>query len=259
MSETELLEELRDYCDLWGVTYETTLDNPEAALRILQALFAVPMLTTQEERHVEVNRIGQAIWQAFPVRNHPFHMEYAMLSGIIQEWPQRWHFLANTHRLSNRELIQAYDDIEAGKRHIIKALAVTGGWAARGASNIEGSLLRAGKEGLAAGLNSTNLRDAARNAVNAARDTARKPDNLRDAVQNRMGRAPRVGGANLYSALLTVTLTLALAEANDKLSILRKEAEIRFQKGTMSEREYGDMLNLGAYDELPTRYWDTLP
>ncbi len=255
MSEHALLEELRDYCDLWGVEYETTLDNPEAALRILQALFAIPMLTTEKERHAEIVRIGRTIWQAFPVKDHPFHLQYSMIVGVLQAWPQRYQFLSATHNLSNRELIKTYHNMEAGKKRIIAALAVSGGWTAKVATNLEGSLRRSVKEGLAAGLNSNNLRDAGRNAWNAARDTAVKPDSLKEAVSNRMGGVPK----NVYSALLTVTLTLALAEGNKKLAILRKEAEIRLQNGTMSEREYAHMLNLGAYDEVPIKYWEDLP
>ncbi|MDC0660903.1 hypothetical protein N6L27_23100 [Leisingera sp. SS27] len=249
MAEETVQEELEDYCALWGINIATTEDNPAAALRILQAMYGVPIVERQAERRQMLLRIGEAAQQAFPGNNHPFHFAIGTKFGNLQENPQLFAFIANARNMSAAELIALYGDIQKGITRLKYAAGITGGAAAAGVLNVEGGLTKAGRAGAAEVVRSGDVREGIRRAI----ETSRKPDELTDAMRGRVGNRVPV---NVYTALLTGVLLLAVAEGEEKLTDLRIVAEIKLGNGEMTEIEYRYLLDLKPTDEVPPRYWE---
>ncbi|WP_237096416.1 hypothetical protein [Nereida sp. MMG025] len=93
------------------------------------------------------------------------------------------------------------------------------------------------------------MRDGIREGISASR----KPDALTDAIRGRTsGRVP----VNVYTALLTGMLLMAIAEGEEKLTDLRIVAEMKLQNDEMTEVQYRYMLDLRPTDDIPPKYWE---
>ncbi|AUH34658.1 hypothetical protein [Paracoccus tegillarcae] len=249
MNEEAIQEELEDYCRLWGINIDTTADNPAAALRILQAMYGVPLIERQAERRQALLKIGEAAKAAFPEENHPFHFAIGFKFGNLQENPNLFHFIANAKGMSPSELIDLYEGVQKGITRLKYAAGITGGAAAAGVLDVQGGLKKTARAGAAEMIRSGSVRKSIAEAVS----TSRKPDALTEAVRGRIGGKIPV---NVYTGLLTGALLLAIAEGEERLTDLRIVAEIKLQNGEMTEVEYRYMLELKPNEGVPPRYWE---
>lgn len=249
MDEEEIQERLIDYCALWRIDIATTQANPAAALRILEAMYGVPLIERVRDREQALGRIGEAAAEAFPGRNLPFHMAIGQHFYMLAHLPHFYTFIANAQRLSAEELIELYQKIQEGITRLKFAAGISGGAAAAGALNVEGGLTRSARAGAAEVIRSGSLRNGIREGLSAGR----KPDALTDAIRGRVnGRLP----VNVYTALLTGVLLMAIAEGEEKLTDLRIVAEMKLQNDEMTEIQYRYLLDLKPTDDVPPKYWE---
>ncbi|MCF6446154.1 hypothetical protein [Nereida sp. MMG025] len=127
MEEEEIQERLVDYCALWGIDIATTEANPAAALRILEAMYGVPLIERVHDREQALGRIGESAAEAFPGQNLPFHYAIGQHFYMLAHLPHFYTFIASARNLSAAELIELYQKIQEGITRLKFAAGITGG------------------------------------------------------------------------------------------------------------------------------------
>lgn len=250
-------KELRAYCKIWNVPFETTRSNPSAALDALKAMYAIPMFTTEEERRVHILKILKGVGLAFPDEKFGgFTGQIAKIAGPMQAWPQRYEFLTSINSLSNEELIQAYHAMKKATTAVGAAALFGGGRVAKGAANWQGSVRKAAREGLAEGILKRSMKDG----IKKGYETITKEDSLRQAAKSVLPQAgPMAGAKNVYTGLFTAVMTMAWAEGKEKLAVMEYEAERRYGDGEMPKEQYDFMTGHSPFDEYPDTWYEELP
>ncbi|MBY5931495.1 hypothetical protein KUV51_00680 [Tateyamaria omphalii] len=243
---------LQDYCDLFEVPVEFTVEYPFVCLQVLVAMFLVPNHDQESERDAAGMELRQIMAEAFGLTRQSamsgvlphqrFYQRVNMILINMRVLPQWWDLL----RASPEELVKLHKSLRLSL-YVLSRLGASGAAAAPAAVGISSAVSAREAFGNAEG----RLRDRAIASARAAGSTAV------DNVTGRSGPLSKLGRGGLVGGALIVTGMALYDHGQRRLEMVEDLLEIAYREGRATEEQYMSMFEDLDPDQVNLeRYWE---
>ncbi|MFQ6552618.1 hypothetical protein AAD018_009790 [Aestuariibius insulae] len=243
---------LEDYCDLFEVSAENTIDYPFVCLQVVVAMFLVPNHDQESVRDQAGMEIRQIMAEAFGLTprsaisgqqpHHVFFREVNLILLNMRILPQWWNDL----RASPEELVKLHKNLRQAL-YVLSRLGASGAAAAPLAVGVSSAVSANETFGNTQG----RLRDRAIASARSAGSTAI------DNVTGRRGPLSKIGRRGLAGSALIITGLALYDHGQRRLEMIEDLLEIAYREGRATEEQYMSMFGDLEPDQVNLeKYWE---